>query len=100
MKRFVALLLAMLLLVTPACQPVAENQRVSFDEDEAELIVNVCLDVTGSFEPMMFGADGQDGKAFKTFLQIHDRFFRNRRQDSKDRLILTRISGSKRAVLL
>jgi hypothetical protein len=33
-------------------------------------------------------------------LEVHDRFFRSRQADSKDRFILTRISGSKRSIIL
>lgn len=94
----IAVLLLLVFALTPGCQPAGEN-RVSFEEDEAELVLNCCLDVTGSFEQEMLGADGHDGKAFKTFLAVRDRFFRDRQQ-SKDRFLLTRISGSKKALLL
>jgi hypothetical protein len=94
----VAFALFLLLTVLTGCQPAPEN-RVGFEEDEAELMVNCLLDVTGSFEKEMLGADGRDGRAFKTFLAVRDRFFRDRRL-SKDRFLVTRISGSKKALLL
>jgi hypothetical protein len=73
---------------------------VGFADEEAELMLNCCLDITGSFEQQMLGTDNnQEGKAFKTFLAVKDRFFHDRQQ-SKDRFIITRISGSKKALLL
>lgn len=96
MKRCMALILAALLL--PSCQPVPES-RVGFEQDETELLVTVCLDTTGSFEHQLFGAGGEEGKVWTTFLQILDRFFRER-QLSKDRLVVTRIYGDKKAILL
>ena len=69
------------------CQAVPETQ-VAFAEDEAELMLNCCLDITGSFERQMLGTgNGQEGKAFKTFLMVRDRFFKDREQ-SKDRFVV------------
>jgi hypothetical protein len=73
---------------------------MSFAEEEANLMLACCLDTSGSFKLLMLGtASGQEGMAFKTFCRVCDRYFTGREQ-SKDRLIITQISGSKKAILL
>lgn len=96
--RSCAVLYAMFLGLI-GCQPVPEKE-IGFPGEEAELVLCCCLDITGSFERQMLGnGKGQEGKGFKTFLAVKDRYFHGRQQ-SKDRFIITRISGSKKALLL
>lgn len=98
MKRFLTTLLILTTVLVPACQPLPEN-RLGFEPEEAELLLAICLDRSGSFEQEMIGTDGHEGKAYRTFLAVRDRFFRDRQQ-SKDRLILSQICGSEKAILL
>lgn len=88
-----------IILSLAGCQQAPEPE-MTFGQEEADLMLNCCLDVTGSFQQEMLGTDnGQEGRAFKTFLRVRDRFFKDREQ-SKDRFIITRIAGSKKALLL
>jgi hypothetical protein len=99
MIRFTVFAGLLLTLGLAGCQQAPEPD-VDFDPEAAELMLNCCLDITGSFEQQMLGSgSGQEGKAFKTFLAVKDRFFHDRQQ-SKDRFIITRIAGSKKALLL
>jgi hypothetical protein len=99
MKKKVTGSVCVLLCILLGCQPVIERQ-LAFEEEAAEVMINCVLDVTGSFLEEMFGDSRHEGKAFKTFLQVNDRFFRDRQDGSKDRFIVTRISGSKKALLI
>lgn len=93
----VAAMFGMTLLLS-SCQPVPEN-RLGFEEDETEILIALCLDTTGSFEHQMLGTRGEEGKGYRTFVKILDRFHRDH-QRSKNRLVVTRIYGSKKCILI
>lgn len=78
--------------------PVPEN-RLGFEDDETEILLTLCLDTTGSFEEQLLGKRGEEGKGYRTFVQILDRFQRAHQQ-SKNRLVVTRIYGSRKSILI
>lgn len=98
MKRFTRTTLLTLVALPLGCQPAPEN-RLGFEEDETEILIAFCLDTSGSFEEQLLGRRGEEGPGYRTFRQILDRFHRDHQQ-TKNRLIVTRIYGSKKAILL
>lgn len=67
---------------------------IGFQEDEAEMIINVAVDLSGSFEEMMV----TNGMAYQFLIELIDRYYIGR-IGSKDRLILSQISGSDKPLL-
>lgn len=89
--------LALLTLVLIGCERRSTDQGSPLPDQDSEYLLAVVIDMSGSFADQM---QADNGKAYRFFLEVVDRYFRNR-VGANDRLILTQLSGSggKRALL-
>lgn len=89
--------LALVTIVLLGCEKRSTEEASPLPDQDYEYVLAVVIDMSGSFADQM---KAEDGKAYRFFLQLVDRYFRNR-VGANDRLILTQLSGagSKRALL-
>lgn len=88
-----------LLPLVCGCTPVgttttAPVQAPSLGDDEAENVVLIALDLSGSFQHMMT----EEGVGYQFATQVIDRYFRDK-IGTGDRLVISQISGTQRSLL-
>lgn len=87
---------ALVVCLLAGCERVAqEESRSPIGMREAEYLVAVVPDLSGSFRHLM--AEG-DGKAYRFLMAVIDRYFRDR-LGSNDRLIVSQISATQNTLL-
>lgn len=96
----VALLLALVSLTLPSCLQKGPGGGAAVEADQADALLVICYDLTPSFLDRMQGRDAGDGQAFRLSLKLRDSFFQDKDEHSKDRIIISRISGTKKRVHL
>lgn len=100
MKRRSLITSVLCLLAVTVCVAGCEKRRdsmnpVAFNDDhDAEHVLSVVVDLSGSFEDLM----AEQGKAHAFLLQVIDRYFRDR-LGTNDRVIVAQISATERALL-
>ena len=82
----------MILLV--GCTEYQESEQATFEKDDSQRVISVLIDMSGSFQQMM----DTEGKAYAFLLGVIDRYFKQT-IGSKDRLIVSIISGNDRSLL-
>jgi hypothetical protein len=75
------------------CEPRHEEHVSPLVEQETEYALAILLDLSGSYADLMT----KDGKAYRFSLRVADKYLR--RLDSSDRLIITQLSATEKALL-
>ncbi len=76
------------------CQKRIETGPTVFEVDQNDYQMNIVLDLSGSFLPMM----AENGKAFQFVQMVIDKYFRDR-IGTNDRIVIAQISASNRPML-
>lgn len=90
----ILIILSVLCVLMVGCSKKQHVEEAVFAKDEGQHVVSILLDMSGSFEDLM----AERGKAYSFCLQVIDRYFREK-IGTKDRLVISMISGSDRALL-
>jgi hypothetical protein len=86
-------IIAKSLLIGFLCAHAANGQS-TFDANEADYVLCVVVDMSGSYAEMM----AKDGRAFTFMTAVVDKFFRDQ-LGSNGRLIISQISGNKKSLI-
>ena len=81
--------------VCAGCGPVMEQNGPAIQVQECEYLLSVVVDMSGSFDREM---QSGTGRAYRLLMRTVDRFFRDR-IGSNDRIIISQVSGTERALL-
>jgi hypothetical protein len=95
-KVFFAMFVVLFVLaLLPGCMPIEGGEGGSgtgFAPTEAESVLEIVLDLSGSYQGHMLGEGGQEGHAFRLAKKVIADFFQGREM-SEDRIIFAQISG-------
>jgi hypothetical protein len=78
------------------CEPVANQTGSPIAAQEFDYVLAVVVDMSGSFSGEM---QSGSGRAHRFLMRAVDLFFRNRIGEGNDRIIITQVSGTQRALL-
>src|SRR4051794_13995032 len=91
---FLAFLAASVLFCGCTKQTDQSDQQMTLTGENAECIVVIAIDMSGSFADLM----ARDGKAYEFLMRVVDKYFRNS-VGSSNRIILAQLSATNRALL-
>ena len=94
-RLVIALALLALLSTQSGCEPRHENpdHASPIVHQDSEYVLAILLDLSGSFTELMT----KDGKAYRFAMRVADKYLR--RMDSNDRLIISQLSATNKALL-
>src|SRR5438876_8721593 len=93
-RYFPVLITAALMLAGCTKHTDQDNQQVNLGREDAEYLVVIAVDMSGSFADLMT----RDGKGYEFTMRVADRYFRNS-IGSNNRLIIAQLSATDRALL-
>src|SRR5437867_608082 len=90
------LLVVVLSICVLGCEPVANQTSSPIVAQEFDFVLAVVVDMSGSFSAEM---QSGSGRAHRFLMRAVDLFFRNRIGEGNDRIIISQVSGTERALL-